>query len=263
LSGKQRRHVRSIGQPISPTLKRGVIRCRRCNSRIVSNVDHCPYCGKNLLPVHRRLWFWLIVVVLLSGTVFAFVYFNAPASPTEPMRPAQSSRPSVVGAPAGSSYKNLALGTPVTVDQLEVEATRYELGPTGANGAQLYVLTIEFVNTRDQAVTLYSTQWRIEGPDGGRYDTYRGAAADGQSISGNFEAFELAAGGRFTGRLYFLGDVATRVVYQPSALAYSEDLLVTWTVPRPPQQDGATGTGTGGADSAGYDTSGTSGSGLA
>jgi hypothetical protein len=71
------------------------------------------------------------------------------------------------------------------------------------------------------------------GSDSGdrRIDTYVGTTQDGFTIASNFEVYTLAPGGRFIGRLYFAGTGFTEIIYQPSALAYSEELLVTWKVP--------------------------------
>ncbi|MDR1088358.1 MAG: DUF4352 domain-containing protein [Coriobacteriales bacterium] len=260
------RYVRSRNQkPISPALKRGVIHCKRCGSRVVGNVANCPFCGRPLRPVYARFWFWLIVVVVVALGVVFIVNVALPEENTMPSSPAEPKLPRVVGGAEDSSLKALALGTTIDNSGLEVTVSAVSAGLKAANGAQIYVVEVEFINTGEEATVLYSTQWMLELPDGTRLDTFVGSAADGATISSNFEAYTLAANGRFSGRLYFAvpeptateeeGGVSedvdgtepegteqadtgpaaptpSAVVYQPSALAYSEELLVTWEVAR-------------------------------
>jgi hypothetical protein len=211
------------------------MRCKRCGSRVVSNVDHCPFCGKNLRPIFMRLWFWLIVVVLLSAAMIFFLLNGIPAP--EPVQPSQPSQPVVVGAEEGASYKDLELGATVDVDGLLVTVTGIEDGPIAHDGSQVKVLTALFSNKRSDAVTLFSTQWQMQTADGNRLDTYIGTTAEDESITSNFEAFELAPDNQFTGRLYFSGGDLARAVYSPNALNYDEVNLVTWVLPQATSQD--------------------------
>ncbi|MDR1358427.1 MAG: zinc ribbon domain-containing protein [Coriobacteriales bacterium] len=252
------RPVRLRGQkPISPALKRGVIHCKRCGSRVVGNVANCPFCGRPLRPVYARFWFWLIVVVVVAGGVILLVNTALPEESTMPSSPAEPELPRVVGAAEDSSLKELPLGTTIDNSGLEVTVSSVAAGLEAANGARIHVVEVEFINDTEEAAVLYSTQWMLELSDGTRLDTFVGSAADGATISSNFEAYTLAPNGRFSGRLYFAvaepaateeedteeGATSTdtastepaavtpsAVVYQPSALAYKEELLVTWRV---------------------------------
>lgn len=236
-------------KPISPALKRDIIRCKRCGSRVVSNVSNCPFCGRPLRPVYARFWFWLIVVIVVALGVILFINLSLPEESTGPSSPAEPIPPQVVGGGEDSSLKNLSLGTTIDNDGLEVTVESIEAGPLAANGAQIYIIDIEFINTTEEAGFLYSTQWRLELSDGTRLDTFVGAAADGVTLASNFGDYELLAQGSFSGRLYFAVSqpepaegseelpeegqtilTPLYVVYQPSALAYGEDLLVTWNV---------------------------------
>lgn len=238
--------------PISPALKRGIIHCKRCGSRVVGNVSNCPFCGKSLRPVYARFWFWLIVVVVVAVSVVGFINVSLPEESTAPTSPATPELPRVVGGTEDSVPKNLALGTAIDNSGLEVTVGSVTAGPVAANGSHIYVVEVEFINQTQGTVTLYSTQWLLETSEGTRLDTFVGATADGVTLSTNFEAgYPLPAQGRFSGRLYFAitqqppateeelaaGSeptppvIPSLVVYQPSALAYSEELLVTWKVP--------------------------------
>jgi hypothetical protein len=218
-------------KPISPALKRGVIRCKRCGSRVVGNVDNCYFCGKSLKPVYARLWFWIIMVIVAAGAVVFLVNYNLPQENTAPSKPVDPARAVVVGGNEQTAIKQLSIGTAVDVSNLQVKVTDVELGPLASNGSQIVVVTIEFNNQSDAELTLLSTQWMMQLLDGSRVDNYIGTAQDGVTIASNFEAYSLAPGGRFTGRLYFAGANCSEIVFYPSALAYSEDLLVTWKVP--------------------------------
>ncbi|MCL1890531.1 MAG: hypothetical protein FWG00_00635 [Coriobacteriia bacterium] len=224
------RAPRTTGQPISPALKRGVRHCKRCGNRVISQADNCPYCGGSLLPFFLRLWFWLLVVLAVAGVVFFAVFRFAPSPTTEITHPEQPNAPLVVGAEAGTPIKDLKIGTKIDVDGLEVTVTGFEdEGLLDRNEKPLQVLTVEFVNKRKQDATLYSTQWMAELADGTRIDTYIGSTIEGTPITGNFESYELPAGGSFKGRLYFECEAAALIIYQPTPLAFDEELLVTWS----------------------------------
>ncbi|MDR3307284.1 MAG: DUF4352 domain-containing protein [Coriobacteriales bacterium] len=216
---------------ISPSFSRGVIRCKRCRSRVVGNVDRCPFCGKSLKPFYARLWFWSALVVLLAVTMGGLIYSGIPVPSEEPAKPAEPTPPQVVGAPDGTSFKDLATGTTVDSDSLLITVTSVETGGTAYDGTPLVVVTVEFSNKKDVDVTLYSTQWRMEQADGTRLDAFIGTSDSGQSISSNFEARSLEGNGQFTGKLYFKGTALARVLYAPTALTYNDTMLVTWTVP--------------------------------
>ena len=244
--GRSKPRRRSSGKPISPALKRGVIHCARCGSRVVSNVDYCPFCGRSLRPFYGRFWFWLLVVIVVAISVVWIIRVNLPQENTTPSGPVTPELPQVIGGDANSSLKNLALGTSIDNSGLEVTVESITLGPLAANGSQIYVVEVRFYNNRSEAVTLLATQWLLETTEGARLDTFVGSTEDGTTLISNLETSELPAQGRFNGRLYFaiasppaseedlaagLGPYAISprvVIYQPSALVYSEDLLVTW-----------------------------------
>jgi len=244
--GRPRPSRRSNQKPISPTLKRGVIYCTRCGSRVVSNLDNCPFCGRSLIPFYARFWFWLLVVVVVAIFVIWIINTNLPHEETTPTGPTQPQLPQVIGGEEDSSLKNLPLGTSIDNSGLVVTVGAISPGPFTANGSQIYIVEVEFINNRNAGVTLYSTQWMLETSDGIRLDTFVGIDAEGTTLSSNFSDYELPSNGRFSGRLFFAvapryatdedieagiepeQRVPNAVVYQPSALAYSEDLLVTW-----------------------------------
>jgi len=232
----KRERPRKDAQPLSPSFSRKVMHCRRCGGRIVSNVDHCPYCGKNLRPVFMRLWFWLIIVILVAAAVTYTIFREIPEP--EPIQPVLSSKPVVVGAKEGTSFKDLSIGTTIDVDSLLITVTGIEEGPIAKDGSAVSIVTALFSNKRADSTTLFSTQWRIERTDGTLDDTYIGTTADDEAISSNFEAYQLEPGKQFTGRLYFFGDDLVKVVFSPNALDYNEDNLATWSIPQSqPAQD--------------------------
>ena len=41
-------------------------KCKSCGADIASSAKHCPSCGaKNKKPIYKRVWFWILIVVLL------------------------------------------------------------------------------------------------------------------------------------------------------------------------------------------------------
>jgi len=187
-------------------------------------------------------------VVLVALVVIFLVNTSLPHENTTPTGPTQPDLPQVIGGSADSSLKNLTLGTSIDNSGLEVTVRSVTPGPLAANGWQIYIVDVDFINNRSTDITIYSTQWMLELSDGIRLDTFIGSDADGTTLASNFSDYELASKGRFSGRLFFavapvypteeeieLGIEAympypVAVVYQPSALAYSEDLLVSWQV---------------------------------
>ena len=44
-------------------------KCKSCGADIASSAKRCPSCGaKNKKPIYKRVWFWILVVVLLIAT---------------------------------------------------------------------------------------------------------------------------------------------------------------------------------------------------
>lgn len=47
-------------------MKNKIIKCKSCGADIASSAKRCPSCGaKNKKPIYKRVWFWILVVVLL------------------------------------------------------------------------------------------------------------------------------------------------------------------------------------------------------
>ena len=45
-------------------------KCKSCGADIASSAKRCPSCGaKNKKPIYKRVWFWILVVVLLIAVV--------------------------------------------------------------------------------------------------------------------------------------------------------------------------------------------------
>lgn len=48
-------------------------KCKSCGADIASSAKRCPSCGaKNKKPIYKRVWFWILVVVLLIA-IFGFI----------------------------------------------------------------------------------------------------------------------------------------------------------------------------------------------
>lgn len=46
--------------------------CRNCNAQIAKNAKICPSCGaKNKKPFYKRVWFILLIIILILGTINA------------------------------------------------------------------------------------------------------------------------------------------------------------------------------------------------
>jgi hypothetical protein len=212
--------------PISDTFTRKIVHCRRCGSRVVSNVNHCPFCGKNLQPLYRRFWFWFVIVWLIFSATVALIFYSPQIQlPVEqPERPA----PVVVGAPEGTPAKNLPLSRTVNCDNLLVTITEQTQTLVTSDGSPITALKIRFVNEGPNGALLYSTQWQLETATGSRVDCYIGKTDTGESIRSDLDSASLPSGASLTVTLYFAASNPTKLVFAPNALSYSEEELVTW-----------------------------------
>jgi hypothetical protein len=231
--------------PISKTFSRKIIRCKRCGNRVVSNVSHCPFCGKGLLPLYRRFWFWIIVVVLMAAGATALVFISPRVEGGDEHR--EIPAPVVIGAPEGASIKRLGMGTTVDCDSLLVTVIESSPGPVASDGLPITTVTVQFLNKGPREAMLYSTQWQMETADGTRVDCYIGKTDTGENVRSELDSKSLAPGATLTVALSFAAESPTAVVFAPNALSYSEAGLVTWRL--------VTQDGTGADDGAGTDAS--------
>ena len=214
--------------PISKTFTRQIMFCKRCRSRVVSNVTHCPYCGKNLLPAYQRFWFWMIIVAATGVAVTALLFFM-PGIPTvtKPDNPS----PVVVGKPEGTSFKDLQPNTTISYNNLYVTVLDGYRVDTSYNGLPITAVEVSFYNTGNTPVTLYTTQWQLESDDGTRVDLFIGKNTSGEIIHSEFETRTLEAYSIYTTILYFALENPQRVLFAPNAVTYVEKDLVTWMLP--------------------------------
>jgi hypothetical protein len=220
---------RSGARPLAPALKRGVIHCKRCGTRIVSGLENCPFCGQSLQPFYKRIWFWLIIIVLLGAGVAYLLVVGLPRN-LEPIERDYTSEIHVVDAAEGASYRDLPIGTAVQSDMIEACVNAVVAGPQTAEGTATVAVHMRITNSSQNSITLYSTQWRIENADGTRVDTYLGPSKTGAPLSSSFETSELLPDQTLDGTLYFATNTPKLVLYQPNALDFREEILVTWTL---------------------------------
>ena len=63
-------------QANSPVSLQNMKCCKSCGNMIAKNAKVCPSCGaKNKKPVFKRVWFWLLVIVVLGGNCFHSRWF--------------------------------------------------------------------------------------------------------------------------------------------------------------------------------------------
>lgn len=217
--------------PISSTFTRKILYCKRCGSRVVSNVVHCPYCGKNLLPYYKRLIFWIIIVLLMGTAVVVLVVLTPATRPNDER--AETPAPIVVGAPEGASIKDLPIGATVDCNSLLVTVLETSQELTASDGTSIIKVTSQFLNKNISDVTVYSTQWQLETSEGERIDRYIGKTSEGETIKSDLESKALAKDEAFTAVLYFSSISAAKVIFVPDALSYNESNFATWLIPQP------------------------------
>lgn len=58
-------------------MKEKLIECKVCGKEIARNAKVCPNCGaKNKVPIYKKIWFWIILVLLVIG-------FSSPSDNTK------------------------------------------------------------------------------------------------------------------------------------------------------------------------------------
>jgi hypothetical protein len=181
-----------------------------------------------VLPFFRKLWFWLIVLAVLAVGFIALLLY-VPLTP-EPEDETANQLPVVVGAPEGTSYKDLPPNTTIDANNLLVTVTDVTGGLIASDGKPIIAVEIQFFNKGDHAITVYSTQWMMEDATGARVDCFIGKTDTGETIA-TLETSDLAVGAQRTTTFYFSGEDLTRVLFLPDALSYEENDLVSWFVP--------------------------------
>ena len=224
---RQRRYTPEIDpNPISKTFTRKILYCKRCGSRVVSNVSHCPYCGKNILPLYQRLWFWLVFVIVIAAAATLLVLYTPP--PNAEIPKAEIPMPTVIGAADGHPIKNLSIGTTVDCDSLLVTVLESSQTMTASDGKPIIAIKVQFNNKGQQPVMLYLTQWQVETAGGQRIDSAPMKTVDNQTITSELDTVSLPSDSTFAATLYFTADDIALLVFAPEALNFSEDRLVTW-----------------------------------
>ena len=69
-------------QPAVPNKKMKL--CKTCGATIAKSAKRCPVCGaKNKKPIYKRVWFWLICIIVLIVIVnWAYSIFVSPSNKT-------------------------------------------------------------------------------------------------------------------------------------------------------------------------------------
>lgn len=214
--------------PISKTFTRKIIYCKRCRNRVVSNVNHCPYCGKNLLPIYRRLWVWLVLLFLVAAAaVVVFVFWMPSISPSSTIS-REEIKPIVIGAPDNTQAKNLKIGTTVDCNGLLVTVTDINMDLVSSNATAITTVRVQFVNKRTEKISLYKTQWSLEAANGSRVNSGPIVKQDGEVINSGLDSNVLEANEAYSVDLYF--DIAEpkTIIFAPDVLLDVEESLVTW-----------------------------------
>ncbi|MDR0308325.1 MAG: zinc ribbon domain-containing protein [Coriobacteriales bacterium] len=229
-------HDYSIGdQTASPGFRRQIKRCKRCGSRIVSNTRKCPYCGKSVLPLYKKLKFWLPAILLLAAGTTVFLILYEPSSPPDPLIASGNSAshtPVAVGELDSSKTSDLALGQTIYYDDLLITVIEFKEVDTSANGDPIVNARIEFRlgNNAKEAHILLSTSWQLEKSDGSRIDSYIGGKNQkGENISSGISGQSLTPGSSIVTDIYFTGTDFTRIVYLVNPLS-SDGPQVSWNI---------------------------------
>lgn len=149
-------------------MKNKIIKCKSCGADIASSAKHCPSCGaKNKKPIYKRVWFWILMVILL----IAIIDF-------------------VVSKVTGGNAESLDTTTESTTAETIVETANYAFngdcgisasGTLGSSSIGYPELTIRIKNKTNKkiaAVQFYSVPFNVYGEEINSWDTQNGLYTD-------------------------------------------------------------------------------------
>ena len=214
--------------PIATTFSRKIIRCRRCNSRVVSNAKRCPYCGKSLVPFYRSFTFWCVVVACLAISSLYFIFFYNPTSVSSNGSDAHT--PIAYGLIDRTDTSEMPIGTTIDCNGLMITVISVHQPYTTANGRPVYEVTVQIFNKSSSTQRLLTTQWVMRTADGGYADCYSGMTDSGNNVSSGVEGRQLAVDEVLTTRLYFATDTPIYLVYLVNPLNTEDGPDVSWLI---------------------------------
>lgn len=149
-------------------MKNKIIKCKSCGADIASSAKHCPSCGaKNKKPIYKRIWFWILMVILL----IAIIDF-------------------VVSKVTGGNAESLDTTTESTTAETIVETANHAFdgdcgisasGTLGSPSIGYPELTIRIKNKTNKkiaAVQFYSVPFNVYDEEINSWDTQNGLYTD-------------------------------------------------------------------------------------
>ena len=198
-----------VNQPTNANMKP----CKSCGAMIAKNAKMCPSCGaKNKKPIYKRVWFWLIVIVIL-GIILG----------------------SVSGGSSNDDSKNgKKIGENTTVT--EAKQSAYKMGDVvELDGASIVVNKISKVNGDDwnhpkngHEYVIVEVTIKNESTSSISYNPYDFKMQNSQGVITDYTWFtsdrntdldsgELAPGGSITGTIPFeepINDPQLTLIYE-------------------------------------------------
>ena len=79
--------------------------CKTCGAEIASSAKRCPSCGaKNKPPVYKRIWFWVIIVLIAFGLIGGLTAPSESSDPAAGSTSQQTAESKQVESPEASAF---------------------------------------------------------------------------------------------------------------------------------------------------------------
>lgn len=186
--------------------------CKCCSKEIAQNAKSCPNCGsKNPKPFYKKVWFWIIAIIIIAGVSGSSSDDNSTESNTPDATTTEDSK------------TNPKIGDVVTQNNISMTVLGVrELEPgmftTLEDGQHLYAIEFEIDNTANSKSVASSTMLCYNLLDSNDYKGALEIATEG--TKGSLDG-EVPAGGKLKGEIVFkLNDNST-----PKTLTVGLDLL--------------------------------------
>lgn len=191
-------------------------------------------------PFYKKVWFWLLVILVLLFTVIggcsaacsaaltdgpsAVSTSTASSSQTSSKSEAAASKESPKEESPEADYSDMSIGDTVTLDDgLEVTVTGAKTVTAPYTKDTYTRVTVSYVNNGEDSARFNMWDWAAEDKDGAQRDVtiYLGED-DNRLDSGN-----LKPGGKVKGTVYFEGSVV-KAIYNSNIFSDSDE--IAWNI---------------------------------
>jgi len=163
--------------------------CKKCGASIPKYSESCPQCGANLKPVYKKVWFWLIIVLVV---LFALIggCVNSCGKALEDSTNTISTSDGTSGS--GSSATETSSSTDTSSSAQKYTVTDEQIVDKGYG---MYVITGTFTNTSGKEMSLVNLEYVVTDASGAQTGTaYANTTNLADQTAWKFEAYVTSSG---------------------------------------------------------------------